>query len=313
LSSTNHEDWESVDDDYLQEGAEKWRNARNQEERTQIEEKYGVRNSEFWRLPYWRPSKQVTIDAMHTLFALLTKNFFREGLRLNNPDNKDDPKNKSTTPLSPYAHRYPFTPPPPLMLIGSNPVEGTEVDDEDITDENAIIAELEWDHLSNDLQSLRQRRMQALSSDIRYNSRLLDQVFDIHDLLSDSRPSTAASLVQLRARLVNDSEKLAFMKELTNAMTYKTAVHIRHIHQYLWRPMNDDEIGRAKLVNNLKNSPTVLERVQWAIREVVVPGWIAKPCESIGLPQGGTPKADNWRQLFSIFLPLALLSLWQEE
>ncbi|KAJ3914941.1 hypothetical protein F5877DRAFT_27040, partial [Lentinula edodes] len=60
------------------EGAEKWRDARDHEERTQIEEKYGVRHSEFWRLPYWRPSKQVTVDAMHTLFALLTKNFFRE-------------------------------------------------------------------------------------------------------------------------------------------------------------------------------------------------------------------------------------------
>ncbi|KAJ3853053.1 hypothetical protein EV368DRAFT_39732 [Lentinula lateritia] len=51
-------------------------------------------------------------------------------------------------------------------------------------------------------------------------------------------------------RMLSNSDKLAFMKELTNAMTYKTAVHI---HQYLWRPMNDDEIGRAKLANNLKS------------------------------------------------------------
>ncbi|KAJ4470297.1 hypothetical protein C8R41DRAFT_702963, partial [Lentinula lateritia] len=128
--------------------AEKWRDARNHEERTQIEEKYGVRHSEFWRLPYWRPSKQVTVDAMHMLFA---------------------------------------------------------------------------------------------------KSKIGEQ--------SQKQKSCGLTLL---------------------------------------------------------DSPNVLERIQRAIREVVVPGWIAKPCESIGLPRGGTPKADNWRQLFSIFLPLALLSLWQE-
>ncbi|KAJ3914942.1 hypothetical protein F5877DRAFT_49497 [Lentinula edodes] len=183
--------------------------------------------------------------------------------------------------------------------------------------------------------------MQTLSNDIRSDTRLLGQVFDIHDLLSDSRPSTAASLLQLQTRLrkmnwspllfvcedllafgspsfqlmetirksqitkdeisdaliawrlnevqeddpfvwpyfnpvhyppprtpwnpaisyfngrpcrvFSNSEKLAFMKELTGAMTYKTGVHIGHVHQYLWRPMNDDEIGKAKLVNSLKS------------------------------------------------------------
>ncbi|KAJ3846524.1 hypothetical protein EV368DRAFT_88881 [Lentinula lateritia] len=147
-------------------------------------------------------------------------------------------------------------------------------------------------------------------------------------------------------------------------MVYKTAVHIGNIHQYLWQPINDNEMGKMKLANILKtknrvallfvcldlnrvpmnishktvpkkdlisqlvdwrltqpkeaicwtpvDSPTVLERVQQAVREVIVPGWIEKPSDSIGLPRGGTPKADNWRTLFSIFLPLALLSLWQE-
>ncbi|KAJ4473379.1 hypothetical protein C8J55DRAFT_433894, partial [Lentinula edodes] len=59
------------------------------------------------------------------------------------------------------------------------------------------------------------------------------------------------------------------------------------------------------------DSPAVLERVSQAIREVTVPSWISKPSEYIGLPRAGTPKADNWRRLFSIFLPLALLSMWQ--
>ncbi|KAJ4467609.1 hypothetical protein C8R41DRAFT_707759, partial [Lentinula lateritia] len=55
----------------------------------------------------------------------------------------------------------------------------------------------------------------------------------------------------------------------------------------------------------------VLERVNQTIREVTVPSWISKPSEYIGLPKAGTPKANNWRRLFTIFLPLALLSMWQ--
>ncbi|KAJ3754957.1 hypothetical protein EV360DRAFT_9263, partial [Lentinula raphanica] len=53
--------------------------------------------------------------------------------------------------------------------------------------------------------------------------------------------------------------------------------------------------------------------IQQAISEVITPSYIEKPPEFIGLPKAGTPKADNWRTLFSIFLPLALLSLWQED
>ncbi|KAJ3833097.1 hypothetical protein F5878DRAFT_513464, partial [Lentinula raphanica] len=56
-----------------------------------------------------------------------------------------------------------------------------------------------------------------------------------------------------------------------------------------------------------------LKRVQQAITEIITPSYVEKPSEFIGLPKGGTPKADNWRTLFSIFLPLALLSLWQED
>lgn len=61
------------------------------------------------------------------------------------------------------------------------------------------------------------------------------------------------------------------------------------------------------------DSPAVLSRIERTIRQTIVPGWITKPPKIIGLPKAGTPKADHWRRLFSVFLPLAILSLWQEE
>ncbi|KAH7875032.1 uncharacterized protein C8R40DRAFT_1045627, partial [Lentinula edodes] len=142
LNSVDYEDWEAIDDEYLREGAEKWRDAESRAERERIEHLYGVRFSEFWRLPYYSPSKQVSIDPMHALKNIFG-NFF-------------------------YA--------------------------------------------------------------------------------------------------------------------------------FSWTPVD---------------SPAVLDRVRQVIQEVTVPSWISKPSEYIGLPRAGTPKADNWRRLFAIFLPLALLSMWQ--
>ncbi|KAF9072149.1 hypothetical protein BDP27DRAFT_1191478, partial [Rhodocollybia butyracea] len=53
-----------------------------------------------------------------------------------------------------------------------------------------------------------------------------------------------------------------------------------------------------------------LKRVQLAVKEVIIPSWIARPPPMVGTARAGTLKADHWRALFSIHLPLALISLW---
>jgi len=60
------------------------------------------------------------------------------------------------------------------------------------------------------------------------------------------------------------------------------------------------------------DSGKVLGRIHKALEEVVVPLGITKPPFNVGLPAAGTLKADNWRVLFEIHVPLALLSLWGE-
>ncbi|KAJ4492192.1 hypothetical protein C8J55DRAFT_556633 [Lentinula edodes] len=57
-------------------------------------------------------------------------------------------------------------------------------------------------------------------------------------------------------------------------------------------------------------SDKVLQTVQKAIREISVPSWIVRPPSDMGLQQAGTLKADHWRVLFNIHLPLALISMW---
>ncbi|KAF8825246.1 hypothetical protein HHX47_DHR7000450 [Lentinula edodes] len=447
LNSVNYEDWEAIDDEYLREGAEKWRNAESRVEREKIEHLYGVRYSEFWRLPYFSPSRQVSIDPMHALKNIFG-NFFCDALRLDNPSSTKEPKNKSTTPLSSIAHYYQFTPPPRLSVINSAPITQTDADEQDL-----LTAVLEWDHLPNDLRLLRHQRALSLLVNISAHKRELS---DIHHLLSLSQPSTDSLQTHLRSRLKNkkwgtllyvcndlmvfpaeisdeiarkasvtksdimkddmvdtlikwrlndihedqafvwphftpigfapprapwaypilshtfhdnvpchtftDVERKNRLQDIARRMNWHCATGVGHIHQLLWAPCGDNHVEREKLAKGLNtegidallyvctdlnrvplqlprrdvkrilihqlidwrmtqslealswapvDSPAVLERVRQAIQEVTVPSWITKPSEYIGLPRAGTPKADNWRRLFAIFLPLALLSMWQ--
>jgi hypothetical protein len=61
------------------------------------------------------------------------------------------------------------------------------------------------------------------------------------------------------------------------------------------------------------NSSAVRARIHQAIRKVIVPAWISKPPPDVGLPRAGNLKADTWRTLFAIYMPLALLSIWQPD
>lgn len=54
------------------------------------------------------------------------------------------------------------------------------------------------------------------------------------------------------------------------------------------------------------------DRVKQSIQEVIVPSWVSKPSEHVGHAKAGTLKADHWRTLFMLHIPMALLSLWKQ-
>ncbi|KAJ3833750.1 hypothetical protein F5878DRAFT_493385, partial [Lentinula raphanica] len=53
-------------------------------------------------------------------------------------------------------------------------------------------------------------------------------------------------------RALSNLERQTFMQELTTSMKYTTAVHIGHIHQYLWEPVETDDVGKERLAKRLK-------------------------------------------------------------
>ena len=54
----------------------------------------------------------------------------------------------------------------------------------------------------------------------------------------------------------------------------------------------------------------VLSRVQGVINRTVTPSWIGSVPKNFGEAKAGTIKADQWRSLWTIYIPLAFISLW---
>jgi hypothetical protein len=77
-----HADWDPPDNDALRKLAEAWRDALSNADQDQITSQYGIRWSEFWRLPYWNPSRQLVVDAMHCVLEGVSQLHAREALQL---------------------------------------------------------------------------------------------------------------------------------------------------------------------------------------------------------------------------------------
>ncbi|OCH84644.1 hypothetical protein OBBRIDRAFT_815396 [Obba rivulosa] len=57
-------------------------------------------------------------------------------------------------------------------------------------------------------------------------------------------------------------------------------------------------------------TPEVIARIQEVIRDMDTPSWLSSVPKNFGEAKAGTLKADEWRVLCTVYLPLALISLW---
>ncbi|KAI0634151.1 hypothetical protein C8Q77DRAFT_1173032 [Trametes polyzona] len=76
----------------------------------------------------------------------------------------------------------------------------------------------------------------------------------------------------------------------------------------LWQramPLNSSGKERRKVA-----TPEVLERIRAVISETDSPSWLASVPKNFGDAAAGTLKAHEWRILCTVYLPLALISLW---
>lgn len=57
-------------------------------------------------------------------------------------------------------------------------------------------------------------------------------------------------------------------------------------------------------------TPDVFKAFHAVISDTVTPSWINSVPHNFGTAAAGTPKADEWRTVFTIYLPLCLISLF---
>ena len=170
-----------------------WLDANSSSDRSKVEKSHGTRYSELRRLPYFRPSLQVLVDPMHTMFLVLLKRYFRDSLRLDNPDAKDKPKRLPSR----VSHFHEFTLPPPLSRLGV--AQSDEEDDED--EDLDPLAMLTWTHLSEDMQRRRNQRASKERESITESPTRGQDVTPIHLRLASPRPESESLEAQLVRRL----------------------------------------------------------------------------------------------------------------
>ncbi|KAJ3781040.1 hypothetical protein GGU10DRAFT_278292 [Lentinula aff. detonsa] len=241
-------------------------------DRKAIERLYGTRFSELWRLPYWR-LHQIGIDPMHTIFLILLQRTFRDILGLDNPE---DPKKKSNKPKFKFAFYYDFTPPPSL---------------------SSLVDEIETP----------QQILEDLGKSMNYSS--ASHVGGIHRVLQQPL-AQGEQEIELRKTLGSfPGISLAYVctdiEQLPGGKFSKSDMVQRLIKWRMTKPLE-------QLKSTSIDSPALLRRVQQAVSEVVTPAWVTNPPPNVGLYEAGVLKADNWRTLFAIHVPLATLSLWKE-
>ncbi len=83
---TCYHKWTPRDVAEMRERAFAWRDATTTAQREKIFKESGVRWSEFWRLPYWDPTRMLVVDSMHCLFEGLVHYHCRRVLRITSDD-----------------------------------------------------------------------------------------------------------------------------------------------------------------------------------------------------------------------------------
>ncbi|KAJ3797277.1 hypothetical protein GGU11DRAFT_756848 [Lentinula aff. detonsa] len=207
LGRTDYENWRPANDAFLKKGAMLWRDATEVKDRKAIEDLFGTRFSELWRLPYWRPTHQIAIDPMHTFFLILLQRMFRDILGLDNPD---DPKRTPKKPKYKFAFYHDFTPPPPLSSLALNSSELQEdarrpwtnlIDYQSQPSDGHQLSSLDWPHLTAEHRNCRKLRLDYLKTEIASDIRAFQSVKNILNDLSGRAPGTPAEERKWYARI----------------------------------------------------------------------------------------------------------------
>jgi hypothetical protein len=284
--STDWNSWRDRDVKAMRKAAEKYRDAQTIQEQGNIFREHGVRWSELWRLPYWDPTRMLVADPMHNLLEGLVHYHCRHVLLLDK---------------SLLAKQSPYIP----RAFVKNWVEYDPVGGDAAIHPISMAADVERIHtaLEKPIEGPESRNVEQLRHSL--CSRTLDAlnfvVDSIKDEINDVRNVTMPGGAE--------TTKVKFRKHLAELLVQWVSVH------YLaeWLDSQSQRLKQPKHAIAVPSHPVnfdTLIHISKAINETTTPSWVESVPGNFGDRGAGSIKADHWRLLSTIYLPLALVTLW---
>ncbi|KAJ3888755.1 hypothetical protein F5879DRAFT_764361, partial [Lentinula edodes] len=295
--NTDCKHWIHRDVKNLQHWAYTYKNALTLSDRKQIWEEHGVRWSSLWMLEYWDPTKMLVIDAMHCILEGLIQYHCRHVLRLD----------ASSTSVSSdglkYAFDWPWTPyDDDLVPGGCNKLSQKHIPRVAnihqtlclaLAGEKALTLEEMWIRLENNAP--------------RDALHFVAHSLSLPTILDDINEQISTIYVKRAKKHSTAKNPRQFIFPSAKPATQKSHFIALLLNWRLQQPLNSDAY-----VLPTGNTQT-LAHIQHVIRETVTPSWLNSVPKNYGETKAGSIKADEWRTLSTVYLPIALTTLWGDD
>ncbi|TDL13614.1 hypothetical protein BD410DRAFT_735121 [Rickenella mellea] len=271
---TNYHEWKTRDYREMRRQAEAWRDAKTEKAQTTIFQKHGIRWSELWRLPYWDPTRQLVVDSMHCMLEGLGEHHARDVLGLSTASAMANP-----IVMPPFTQAF--------RAVDKNVTKLKECEIKHVTEIQALLtAPVE----GGDIENLVEENLQKLDKKL-MSKNLGPLKFVSTDLKLRVMPRERSS-----ARFRPDGEPILQKADYVKALLE-------------WRRSKplEAEDQSLKIV-----TPEVMQHIKAVIRDTITPSWLNTVPYNFGDKKAGTLKADEWRTMYTVYLPIALVSLWGE-
>ncbi|KAF7333828.1 Glycoside hydrolase family 92 protein [Mycena venus] len=338
--NTDFENWVKRNVDELRGYAEAWRDANTQAERDAIYKAYGVRWSEMWRLPYWDPCRMLVVDPMHCVLEGLVHYHSREVLQLNLGD-----ATKTIKSAPAYLYNFPsldtevpdkckLKPPQEKHVLDiykllvhqlcddapsengdsdgdSDENDNENEDDNDIDDKDKPKPKASDD----DKDELTPGTLSAkLAKKYKPSLVFVCWILELPTVVPSVVPRIPRKNAKTpRKKKTEPAQKKPDPLSREEYLVRQTRAQLADllVDWRLGKPLRD-ETGNLRTQSKAIDKAS-LRFVQDVIANTTVPAWVNHVPKNYGEKGAGSIKADEWRLLGTIYLPIALVILWGEQ
>lgn len=254
--------------------AREWRDAPTKAARKALFDRHGLRWSELLRLDYWDPTKYALIDTMHNLFLGTLRHHCMDVWGIAGVGETDGTGNAK--PHTPTEQQVQID----RVITGLKQHSPTALD------------RMRRDYLVAfaELNGVVERRTKAIKKVI------------IDALLDYVRSSLLNPRLRLNIPQVKPMTEIEIDAQVRKPIPLQESTARFHLPD---EQLDEDDVFRFHLF-----SSEVLRAVRRDISQTIVPTWIEKPPANFGEASHGKLKADQWRTLCTIYMPLTLVCLW---